>query len=141
MIKFRLQCRNGHVVDSWFSSSADYDRLKSAGHLTCDICGSPEVEKTLMTPQVAPESTDVVPAEDPATRRKVAKALAEMQREVEAKSDWVGDKFAQEARAIHEGDAPERSIYGQAKPDEARALIEDGVPVAPLPFRPKKIAN
>jgi hypothetical protein len=70
-----------------------------------------------------------------------ATALARLREEVETKSDYVGLRFAAEARAIHEGRAPERSIYGEARPDEARALIEDGVPVAPLPFIPKARAN
>ncbi len=129
MIRYDLVCDRAHGFDAWFGSAAAYDRQAAAGQVTCPDCGSARVSKALMAPAVGSRE---------ATR---AAALAELRAAVEANSDYVGLRFAAEARAIHEGRAPERSIYGEARPDEARALIEDGVPVAPLPFVPKARAN
>ncbi len=97
--------------------------------MNCPVCGSSKVEKALMAPAVRVAGDR--PLERPAS--EIEAALAELRRQVEANSDYVGMNFAAEARRIHDGEAPARSIYGEAKPDEARKLIEDGVPVAPLP--------
>lgn len=138
MIRYSLTCAEGHRFDSWFASAEAYDGLASAGHLSCTVCGSGSVEKALMAPSVAAEkggrslSAPASPAEQ---------ALADLRRHVEETSEYVGMSFAREARAIHQGEAPERPIYGEARADEARKLIEDGVPVAPLPFRPGSKAN
>lgn len=129
MIRYDLSCENAHGFDAWFGSATACDRQLAAGLVACPDCGSAAVTKALMAPAVS-------------TRKAVrAKALADLREAVEKNSDYVGLRFAAEARAIHEGRAPERSIYGEARPDEARALIEDGVPVAPLPFMPKAKAN
>lgn len=143
MIQYALKCTRGHRFDSWFQSAAAFDRLSASAMVACAVCGSAEVEKAVMTPRVQPARTAVsgpggalsAPA-SPAER-----ALAELRRQIEENSDYVGLNFAAEARAIHDGEAPARSIYGEARPDEARALIEDGVPVAPLPFRPARKSN
>ncbi|WP_170351392.1 MULTISPECIES: DUF1178 family protein [Ruegeria] len=151
MIQYALKCSNGHTFDSWFQSAAAYDKLASTGMVTCAVCGCADVEKAIMTPRVRPareavaktiapmpeaETIDVAaPAPD------IEKVLAELRRKVEENSDYVGKDFASEARKIHLGDAPERAIYGEAKPDEAQALIDDGVPVAPLPFVPSRKTN
>lgn len=144
MIRYRLKCDKGHEFDSWFASSGAYDRLLGAGHVACAICGSARVEKALMAPSVsgteAPEAPEAALAA-PAPQDALAEKLAAWRRHVEANSDYVGLEFAREARAMHEGDAPARAIWGEAKPDEARALIEDGVPVAPLPFGRKGGGN
>ena len=140
MIQYRLRCKDGHEFDSWFQSSAAFDRLAASGHVACGVCGAAGVEKTLMAPAVkkaGPETTR--PLADPATEAE--RQLAELRRQIEENSDYVGLNFAAEARAIHDGDSPARSIYGEAKPDEARALLEDGIPVAPLPFRPARRSN
>jgi hypothetical protein len=129
MIRYDLSCDHGHGFDSWFASSTAFDALKAAGHVACPTCGSRQVTKALMAPAVSTRD---------AAR---AAALARLRDEVEKGSEYVGMNFVAEARAIHAGDAPERSIYGEARPDEARALIEDGVPVAPLPFLPRAKAN
>lgn len=142
MIRYTLICDKDHRFDSWFPSAAGYDRLAAAGHVTCPDCGSATVDKALMAPAVARTATEPVeerPLSAPADPR--AERLAALRREIEKNSEYVGMNFAAEARAIHDGDAPERSIYGEAKPEEARALIEDGVPVAPLPFLPVRKAN
>ena len=137
MIKFALKCSEGHTFDSWFGSGADYDRLKAAGHVSCIVCGSQDVEKSVMAPRIA---TPAAPEERPATGELSAPAspaeqmLRALRKEVESNCENVGKAFPDEARAIHNGEAPVRGIIGQAKPDEARALIEDGVPIVPLPW-------
>ncbi len=139
MIRFSLRCAQGHDSESWFASGAAFDDLKARGLVQCAVCGSPEVEKALMAPAVAKAEEDPRPLSRPGS--EIETALAALRREVEANSEYVGMNFVAEARRIHAGDAPERSIYGEARPDEARRLLEDGVPVAPLPFLPPRKAN
>lgn len=139
MIRYALRCGAGHGFESWFQSSAAYDGLLRAGQLACPVCGSVTVEKALMAPSVKAEAPGARPLATPADPRE--QALAALRRHVEENSDYVGMGFASEARAIHAGDAPERAIYGEARPEEARALIEDGIPVAPLPFLPQRKTN
>ncbi|WP_010139639.1 DUF1178 family protein [Oceanicola sp. S124] len=145
MIHFDLKCARGHGFDSWFQSSAAFDSLRLAGHVACPTCGSTEVEKALMAPRVRPSRTAApVPAAEStlrAPRNEAEAALAELRRKVEENATYVGGNFAREARAIHEGAKPGRPIYGEAKPEEARALLEEGVPVLPLPFTPGRKAN
>lgn len=140
MIRYTLKCAKGHDFDSWFQSAAAFDKLVAAGHLACAICGETGVEKALMAPAVAQAAPPVRPNLS-APHSPVEAALAELRRQVEANSEYVGLGFAAEARAMHEGTTPARSIYGEAKPEEARKLLEDGVPVAPLPFLPDRKAN
>jgi hypothetical protein len=137
MIRYALRCDRDHGFDSWFGSAEAYDRLRAARQVACPDCGSTAVEKALMAPNVATSGEPALAA--PRDPREAA--LAELRRRVEENSEYVGLEFAAEARRMHEGEAPERSIYGEARPDEARRLIEDGVPVAPLPFLPKARAN
>ncbi|UYV38676.1 DUF1178 family protein [Rhodobacteraceae bacterium D3-12] len=146
MICFTLKCSEGHQFESWFQSTEAYDSLKKAGHVACAVCGSADVEKAIMAPRVSTArktqdagAKDAGPLSAPASPAE--QALAKLKAHVEANSDYVGMEFAQEARAMHDGDAPERPIYGEARLDEAKKLIEDGVPVAPLPFRPGRKAN
>jgi hypothetical protein len=140
MVRYSLRCAEGHGFESWFASAAAFDALAGAGHLSCPDCGSPRVEKALMAPALG--SAAAAPASPLAEPRNEREAmLAELRRKIEAESDYVGLSFAAEARAIHEGTAPARSIHGEARADEARALLEDGIPVAPLPFLPKGRAN
>lgn len=141
MIRFRLKCAQDHEFESWFQSGSAFDTLKASGHVACAVCGSVQVEKALMAPSVAVR-TEAEPA--PALRgpsNEVEAALAALRRQVEEHSDYVGMNFVTEARRIHNGEAPERAIYGEARVDEARKLLEDGVPVAPLPFLPARKAN
>ena len=137
MIRYDLICAADHAFDSWFSTASGYDTLHAAGQVICPICGTTAVEKTLMSPVVATARTR--PISTPRDGREAA--LAALRAKVEQGSDYVGMNFVAEARAMHAGDAPERSIYGEAKPEEARALIEEGVPVAPLPFMPTRKAH
>jgi len=141
MIRYALNCDQNHQFESWFQSAAAFEKLHNAGLVACAVCGSAKIEKLLMAPAVRPARTAAVvrplgDATGPAER-----ALAAMRRHVEENSEYVGMNFATEARAIHDGDSPERAIYGEARVGEARRLIEDGVPVAPLPFLPTRKAH
>ncbi len=138
MIKYTLNCDQGHQFESWFQSGAAYDRLAADGHVSCAICGSSGVERALMAPSVPTKGNK---AELSKAQSEAEAALAQMRKHVEENSDYVGLKFAAEARKMHDGEAPERAIYGEAKPEDAKKLIEDGVPVAPLPFMPKRKTN
>jgi hypothetical protein len=145
MIKYTLKCDQDHSFDSWFQSADAFDKLVIGGHVSCAVCGSSAVSKSLMTPKVRPARTAVQPAEHSmalsAPQSEAEAALSEMRKHVEAHSDYVGTDFTKTARDMHLGDEPERSIYGTANAEQAKALIEDGVPVVPLPFVPKAKAN
>jgi hypothetical protein len=138
MIQYALKCVEGHDFDSWFQSAAAYDKLRAAGHVSCAVCGSTEVDKALMAPRV--NQGEAAPLTG-GPRHPAEQALAELKRRVETEADYVGQNFVSEARAMHDGTVPERAIWGEARVDEARALAEDGVPVAPLPFRPTRKSN
>ena len=147
MIHYALKCDQGHDFDSWFQSAAAFDVLARAGHLACNVCGSGDVKKAIMAPRVVSKSTAIKPDDAPqdaplpvlkTPQGDIEKAVAELRRKVEETSDYVGDDFTHQARAMHLGDVPERAIYGEARPDQARSLIEDGVPLLPLPFRPRQ---
>lgn len=145
MIRYALKCPADHGFESWFQSATAFDKLAASGLVNCPTCGSIEIQKSLMAPSVRPARNSVT-AEPPARplstpENPVETALATLRREVEANSEYVGMNFATEARRIHDGDSPERAIYGEAKPAEARKLIEDGIPVAPLPFIPARKVN
>ena len=139
MIQYSLRCADGHGFDSWFQSADAYDKLAAAGLVQCAVCGCDRVEKAIMTPSVRASRKAAKDLRQPETPTEAA--LAEIRRKVEANADYVGPSFATEARAMHDGDIPHRAIYGEAKLDEARKLVEDGVPVAPLPFRPQRKSN
>jgi len=139
MIIFDLRCQPaGHVFEAWFGSSGDYDDQQARGLVSCPICGAAQVEKAPMAPAVPSKSDSARAPElyssDPASVKQMLAALAAVQRKLIEKSDWVGDGFASEARAIHLGDAESRPIHGCATPADAESLIEDGVPIAPLLF-------
>jgi hypothetical protein len=149
MIRYALRCDREHRFDSWFGSSADFDRLKAGGLVACAVCGSATIEKELMAPSIGsvagPGGGEVLPPESrpgpgPLSQplSPAEQALAELRKRIEAAADNVGREFAAEARRIHAGEAPERAIIGEARPAEARALIEDGIPVAPLPWGNRK---
>lgn len=137
MIRYALRCDKGHDFDSWFRSSEGFETMRDAGQVSCAQCGSTSVEKALMAPSVPAEQK--APLDAP--RNPSEAALEKLREHVEKNSDYVGLRFADEARAMHEGERPGRAIHGEAKPEDARKLIEDGVPVAPLPFIPRQKAN
>ncbi len=136
MIRYTLQCPDGHRFESWFQNAAAYESLAAGGHLSCPNCGAVKVEKSLMAPPVrAARKAAAAPSDTPETE------LARLKARIEAESDYVGTGFVKEARAIHDGEAPRRPIHGEARPAEAIRLIEDGIPVAPLPFIPTRKTN
>lgn len=143
MIQFTLKCDQDHRFDSWFQSTDAFDKLQAAGMVACAVCGSTAVEKAMMAPRVRDSRSKapvpVRPLSAPANPAE--QALAELKKKIEAHSEYVGLNFAREARDIHEGEAPERAIHGEAKPEDAKKLIEDGIPVAPLPFTPGQKTN
>ena len=143
MIQYALKCNADHKFDSWFQSASAFDKLQLAQMVTCPVCGSSQIEKSIMSPRVGPRSnkkTDVTPSlKTPETDEE--KALMALRKHVETNAQYVGGNFADEARAMHDGTSPERAIYGEAQPEQARALIDEGIPVAPLPFAPTRKAN
>ena len=143
MIQYALKCNADHKFDSWFQSALAFDKLQLAKMVTCPVCGSSQIEKSIMSPRVGPRSnkkTDVTPSlKTPETDEE--KALMALRKHVETNAQYVGGNFADEARAMHDGTSPERAIYGEAQPEQARALIDEGIPVAPLPFAPTRKAN
>ncbi len=151
MIAYDLICRaGGHRFEGWFGSSSDFDAQRSKGLLCCPVCGEAEVDKAVMAPNVGRKGNQIsAPSSSKSGDEPVAVAnmaqmpsemiemigkLAEMQTRMLEKSDWVGDGFAEEARAIHYGDAPDRIIHGNATLDDARELHEEGISIAPLPL-------
>jgi len=143
MIQYTLKCDQDHRFSSWFQSAAAFDKLAAAGMVCCSICGSDKVDKAPMAPRVTTartkaQSPDTAPATDaPSLREPASEAeqmLKALREQVEKNSTYVGTDFAREARAMHLGEAPERQIHGEAKPEEAKKLIDDGIPVTPLPF-------
>lgn len=143
MIRYSLRCGKDHDFESWFPSAEACDRLRAAGQVSCPICGDKDVMKTLMAPAVRParKAGEAAPAVLRQPQNDVEAALAELRRQIETQSDYVGVNFVAEARRMHAGEIEERSIYGEARLEEARALIEDGINVAPLPFMPPRKAN
>jgi len=121
VIKYALICENEDEFEGWFDSSAAYDEQEAKGLVSCPVCHSAKVRKAPMAPAVA------------RNRESAAEIAARVRAHIRDKFDYVGDSFADEARAIHEGDAPDRPIWGEATPDEAKAMAEEGLPVAPLP--------
>ena len=143
MIRYNLKCDQDHGFESWFQSADSFDDLSSKGLVECPTCGSKAITKSLMAPKVqgTKKSKKVDPPVSGEKEKSPETALAELRKQVEENSEYVGMNFASEARAIHSGDSPERAIYGEARPAEAKSLIEDGVPVTPLPFAPKRKMN
>lgn len=141
MIRYDLKCPEGHEFDSWFQSVEAFDALRANGHLSCAVCGATGVEKRIMAPAVRPARSVGEKPKLKEPQSDLEAALAEMRRKIEENSEYVGLNFAAEARRMHEGEIEERAIYGEAKAEDARALLEDGIPVAPLPFLPKRQAN
>jgi len=151
MIVFDLRCADGHVFEAWFGSSAAYDAQRAGGLLACPLCGTSEVEKAVMAPNVGAKGNQRTEAPapkaevepSPAAVKAAMAELARMQAKLLEKSQWVGVSFADRSRAMHGGEEPVAPIHGQATPEQTRALLEDGVPVAPLPLpiRPPEALN
>jgi hypothetical protein len=145
MIRYALACDRAHEFEGWFARSADFDAQVTGGRVECPFCGSRSVVKQIMAPAVAGarkrgEGTSAAGVPD-GRRQVMMEAMAHVRRHVEDNFDYVGDTFAREARAIHEGKSEDRGIYGEATPAEVKGLVEDGVPVAALPPEPAKKAD
>ena len=124
MIVFDLQCEPAaHVFEAWFSSGSDYESQAERGLVQCPLCGSPQVTKAPMAPNVPRKGS-----------ASATEMLARIQSDMLRNSEWVGDRFADEARAMHVGDAKSRAVHGQATAEQALSLVEEGVPIAPLPL-------
>jgi hypothetical protein len=155
MILYRLKCKKGHEFEAWFASSAAFDTQEKRGLLSCARCGTSKVSKALMAPRIAKrgkskaaakrERTEETAAEAPpkpetqrvAAHRELAAAMRKLRAEVEAKSEYVGPRFSEEARKIHYEEVPARGIHGEATADEAKALQEEGIEFFPLPVLPE----
>lgn len=149
MILFDLKCQaQGHVFEGWFGTGADYEDQRARGLLTCPLCGDGDVSKAVMAPAVATKgnrrpsrqdlalqpSAAVATGGDEARMQALMDGLAQAQKKALEGSTWVGRGFAEQARAMHYGEQPHRGIHGEVAPQEAKALIAEGVDVAPLPF-------
>ncbi|HZK98797.1 MAG TPA: DUF1178 family protein [Caulobacteraceae bacterium] len=138
MIRYALICEHEHGFEGWFGESGDFDRQAAGGLLACPVCDSQSVRKQIMAPALAGTKARGVASPAPGMRAMMMEAMGRVRRHVIDNFDYVGDRFAAEARSIHEGAAEERGIYGEASPREVEALVADGVPVAPLPPEPPK---
>jgi hypothetical protein len=142
MIRYALICEHGHEFEGWFAASADFDGQQARGLVECPVCASKAVEKAIMSPALAgtkrrgqDQTSDQNQAQN---HHMMMEAMGRIRQHVEDTFDDVGDAFATEARAIHEGRSEDRGIYGQATFAEVRELVEDGVRIAPLPPEPLK---
>lgn len=138
MIKYNLICRESHEFEGWFSSSSDYEVQRKKRLVQCPYCGSAKVEKAIMAPNISTSRKKEANASRQKEAQKTAmvmmnKAAQSIRKEIEDKCDYVGNTFADEARAIHYGEKEERAIYGEATAKEAADLHEEGVGIAPLP--------
>ena len=152
MIHYNLRCERGHAFESWFQSSSAYETQEKRKLVSCPSCGSTSVERAIMAPQIVSKkgresavpapaaATDVTtPTSTPllmAQERELRAKLKELRDHIVKNADNVGERFPNEARKMHYGDIEHRPIYGEASPDEARSLIEEGVEVTPLPVLP-----
>lgn len=154
MIRYTLRCDRDHSFESWFQSSSAYDSQVKRKLVSCPVCGSAKVEKAIMAPRIvgkkgrdkAPAPPVEAAAEAPASEstalmmaqeRELRAKIKELRDHIVKNADNVGEKFPNEARAMHYGDKEHRPIYGEASPEEARALIDEGVEVSPLPVLPE----
>lgn len=141
MIRFSLHCDKDHEFEGWFSSSKDFDGQSERGLVECPICGSRQVGKSLMAPAVAiSKDAPARPLAMDPEKREMMRKLRDMVQVVKQNSEDVGDRFADEARKIHHGEAEARGIIGKASTDDAKSLIEDGIEIAPLPEFPDDLS-
>ena len=155
MIRYALNCEHGHAFESWFQSSVAYDKQAKRALVSCPICGSAKVEKAIMAPRLAraegaePPPLTIPPTPPPAPaagktpvavmsppERELRKKLKELREHLTKNADYVGPRFPEQARKIHYREIKHRSIYGEASPDEARELYEEGIEFHPLPILP-----
>ena len=138
MIRYALLCDRDHEFEGWFAASADFDDQQARGLVECPVCASKVVRKAIMAPAVAGTKSRSQNNSPIQNHQMMMEAMSRVRRHVEENFDDVGDAFASEARAIHEGRSEDRGIYGHATSQEVRELVEEGVPIAPLPPEPAK---
>jgi len=141
MIKYALICDNDHEFESWFKNSQAFDDQLASGDLSCPYCSSTKVSKSIMAPNLGKKAntSNALTAKDKTT--EITQMMSHIREHVENNFDYVGDKFASEARAMHYGDSEERDIYGESTLQEAKELVEEGIPVAPISGVPGKLKN
>jgi hypothetical protein len=138
MIRFSLACHNEHSFDGWFRNSEDFEKQKKRGLIACPDCGSTKVEKALMAPSVSTgRKRETMALAMNAEQKKAMAQLKALSEKLRENADYVGGKFAEEARKIHFGETDPRGIYGEATPEEAKSLVEDGVEFMPIPVFPE----
>jgi hypothetical protein len=136
MILFDLQCAKGHGFEAWFRNGEAYEAQAAANEIACPICGDVDIRKAPMAPRIAKTRS----GKDEEKRRQAAeimRELAELRRKIEENCDYVGDRFAEEARKIHYGEAKHRDIYGEATAEEAAQLSEEGIAFSRIPWLPR----
>ena len=138
MIKYTLNCNNGHQFDSWFSNSDSFENLKKSGHIECAICSSKKVQKSLMAPRITPESGKKGETLI-STQSVLEKEIKALKQKIKTTAIDVGENFPSEARAMHYGEKEEMPIIGKTTLDEARDLAEEGVRFVPLPWSDDKV--
>lgn len=161
MIQYSLKCDQDHRFDSWFQSADAFDKLAASGLVVCQECGSTRVTKAIMAPNVqaarkratppTPKTpstsvttttqTEPAPQNVASPSPEVEHAIKALKEHIEKNSNYVGENFAREARAMHLGDKPERLIHGEANLEDAKSLLDDGIAVAPLPFASMRKVN
>ena len=139
MIKYSLGCENGHAFEGWFAQSADFDRQVESGFLTCPVCNSTAISKSLMAPSVSTARKKEAKQELAMNmaRHEVMAKLKEAVAGIRASSEDVGEKFPEEARKIHYGESETRQIFGEASLPDVKGLVEEGISVMPLPPLPE----
>jgi hypothetical protein len=139
MIRFSLSCQNDHPFDGWFRNSEDFEKQKKLGLVACPNCGLTSVDKALMAPSVSTgRKREKMALAMNAEQKKAMAQLKALSEKLRENADYVGGKFAEEARKIHFGETDPRGIYGEATPEEAKGLVEDGVEFMPIPVFPEE---
>jgi len=134
MIVFDLKCGGGHVFEAWFGSSSAYEDQRTAGQARCPLCDSADITKALMAPAIAAKGNRTPDSPTPDAVKAVMKLIAARQAEALKSSQWVGPAFAERARAMHLGEEKQATIHGQASLADAKALVDDGIAITPLPL-------
>ena len=137
MIVYRLICTNEHEFEAWFRDSAACDAQIAEGKVMCPHCSDTSARKSLMTPNVAPKGAKGASGESSERRAAIVRELRELRRKVEENCDYVGPRFAEEARRIHYGETDSHAIYGETTPREAEALAEEGIEFGRIPWAPR----
>lgn len=137
MIVYNLRCAKDHSFEAWFRDSATYDAQANAGEVVCPVCGNTKIAKAPMAPNISGKKSGTPDKSDMAAAAEVMGKLRELRAAVESNSDHVGDKFPEEARKIHYGEAEKRNIHGDASADEAKALKDEGVDFSVIPWVPR----